>query len=128
MHKYLNFVLYPRGQSPDHWGLTDIAMNLKFYDLSSNFIWHKGPTKKILSVKYILRTRPFVQDGIFFFYWIVLAYFVTSIYFNGIWFLFGSIIYYLLYWPIKHFVGFLHAIFAAWLIFGQYWNFFHSHV
>ena len=51
------------GQSPDRWGLTNKAMNLKFYDFSSNSIWNKGPTKKILSVKYNLRTGPFVGDG-----------------------------------------------------------------
>ena len=52
-----------QGQSPDRWELTDKAMNLKFYDFLSNFIWNKGPTKKKLSVKYVLRTRPFVEDG-----------------------------------------------------------------
>ena len=55
--------LCPQGQSPDHLGFIDKAMNLKFYDFSSNSIWDKGPTKKILSVKYILRTGPFVGDG-----------------------------------------------------------------
>ena len=38
------------------------AMNLKFYDFSSNSIWNKGPTKKILWVKYILHTGPFVRN------------------------------------------------------------------
>ena len=55
--------LCPRGQSLHRWGLTDKAMNLKFYDFSSNSIWNKGPTKKILLVRYILRTGPFVGDG-----------------------------------------------------------------
>ena len=61
--RLLGGTLYPRGQSPDRWGLTNKAMNLKFYDFSSNSIWNKGPTKKALSVKYILRNGPFVRDG-----------------------------------------------------------------
>ena len=39
--------LCPQGQSPDHLGFIDKAMNLKFYDFSSNSIWDKGRTKKI---------------------------------------------------------------------------------
>ena len=50
-------------QSLYHWGLTDKAMNLKFYYFSSNSIWNKGLAKKILLVEYILYTRPFVGDG-----------------------------------------------------------------